>query len=252
MQVIGHRGHMRIDGAPENSLAAVVAALGAGADGVEVDVRLTADNVAVCAHDADLRRLAHLRTRVCDLTYAELGRLPLRGGFRLARFVDVANVVGGAGLLIAEIKHEHETECPTTLVSTVLQAISDARLNASDVVVSSFSAAVLADVARLATTVRRALVTSSRIPAIAGLNEVLAWEHHELHAHRSTVLAHPQVADLARQSDRVIQCWDVDRECDARLLDAAGVSGVITDDPSAMKAALLTRRPVPPMAVLPV
>ena len=36
---------------------AVTAALDAGADGVEVDVRLTADGVAVCCHDDDLHRV---------------------------------------------------------------------------------------------------------------------------------------------------------------------------------------------------
>lgn len=47
------------DGAPpENSVTAVEAALAAGADGVEVDVRLTRDGVAVCVYDVDLWRVA--------------------------------------------------------------------------------------------------------------------------------------------------------------------------------------------------
>ena len=108
-------------------------------------------------------------------------------------------------------------------------------------VVSSFSAAVLAELHRLAPSVRRALVTGPHIPAIAGLNEVLAWEHHELHAHATAVLANPHVVDLARQHGRVVTCWGVNRDCDARLLDAAGVSAVITDDPGAIKAGLLAR-----------
>ncbi len=47
--VIGHRG---FGGRfPDNSLAGIAAALAAGADGVEVDVRPSADGVWVCHHD---------------------------------------------------------------------------------------------------------------------------------------------------------------------------------------------------------
>lgn len=47
--IIGHRGFPARH--PDNSLAGVRAALGAGADGVEVDVRPCADGTWVCHHD---------------------------------------------------------------------------------------------------------------------------------------------------------------------------------------------------------
>src|SRR5688572_12125022 len=50
IQVLGHRG-ASAPGSPENSVAAVTEALLLGADGVEVDVWLTADGTLVCAHD---------------------------------------------------------------------------------------------------------------------------------------------------------------------------------------------------------
>ena len=50
--VVGHRGaRARF---PENTLPALRHALAAGADGVEIDVRVTADDVLVLAHDATL------------------------------------------------------------------------------------------------------------------------------------------------------------------------------------------------------
>ncbi len=48
--VLAHRG----SGKPENSLAAFRRALAAGADGVELDVRSTADGALVLSHDASL------------------------------------------------------------------------------------------------------------------------------------------------------------------------------------------------------
>src|SRR5919201_4528815 len=50
--VVAHRGASALY--PENTLAAFQGAIEAGADVVELDVRLTADNVAVILHDLDV------------------------------------------------------------------------------------------------------------------------------------------------------------------------------------------------------
>lgn len=52
--VIGHRGSPRLH--PENSFAGFQAALAAGADGIEFDVRVAGDGVPVVCHDPDLWR----------------------------------------------------------------------------------------------------------------------------------------------------------------------------------------------------
>ena len=71
--IIAHRGASAI--APENTLAAFRRALGDGADGIECDVRLAADNVPVVFHDATLRRTAFEDVRLNELTSCELGRV---------------------------------------------------------------------------------------------------------------------------------------------------------------------------------
>ncbi|KFI46865.1 Glycerophosphoryl diester phosphodiesterase [Bifidobacterium bohemicum] len=62
--------------APENSLPAFAAACEAGF-GIELDVRLTADNKVVVAHDSTLARVAGDRRRIADLTYDDLCLIPL-------------------------------------------------------------------------------------------------------------------------------------------------------------------------------
>ncbi|MGZ6803622.1 MAG: glycerophosphodiester phosphodiesterase, partial [Nocardioidaceae bacterium] len=57
MLILGHRGAVDLS-APENTVASVERALVQGADGVEVDVRLTADGEVVCHHDPGMRRTA--------------------------------------------------------------------------------------------------------------------------------------------------------------------------------------------------
>lgn len=67
MIVLAHRG-LHHD-ARENTLAAFAAAEAAGADGIETDVRLSKDELAVLFHDAKVRR-----RKVASMTRAELSR----------------------------------------------------------------------------------------------------------------------------------------------------------------------------------
>ena len=72
-QVVAHRGASH--DVAEHTLGAYVAALDGGADGLECDVRLTADGHLVCVHDRDLRRTASSRGLVSTMNLADLDSL---------------------------------------------------------------------------------------------------------------------------------------------------------------------------------
>jgi glycerophosphoryl diester phosphodiesterase len=67
---IAHRGSSMV--APENTLAAVERAIADGADMVEIDVRLTADEEVVLFHDSSMTRLTGDPRDLGDLTREEL------------------------------------------------------------------------------------------------------------------------------------------------------------------------------------
>jgi glycerophosphoryl diester phosphodiesterase len=71
----GHRGGAAE--APENSVAAIRHARAAGAAGVELDLRRTADDRLVVCHDADLARVAGRPERIAALPAAELTAVEL-------------------------------------------------------------------------------------------------------------------------------------------------------------------------------
>jgi len=71
---IGHRGGS-FGRAPDNTLAAVRAAIADGAAGIEVDTRLTADGVCVCFHDSTVDRTTDGTGEVASKTLAELKAL---------------------------------------------------------------------------------------------------------------------------------------------------------------------------------
>jgi len=89
--VIGHRGFRARF--PENRVAGVRAALAAGADGVEVDVRLSRDGIWVCHHDVEDHGV-----RVADQRWATLR------GQAVATLEDVLAEVPGDRWLFLEIK----------------------------------------------------------------------------------------------------------------------------------------------------
>lgn len=74
--LVAHRGHWKQ--APENSLAAIEAAILAGADIVEIDIRMSADCVPMVFHDSDLERMTGQPSAVSDLPLAKLSELGLR------------------------------------------------------------------------------------------------------------------------------------------------------------------------------
>jgi len=71
--LIGHRGASEM--ATENTLLSLTVAMEIGADGVEVDIRLTKDNEIICFHDESLGRLAGRPERIAELTLTELRNL---------------------------------------------------------------------------------------------------------------------------------------------------------------------------------
>src|SRR6476660_6054695 len=77
--ILGHRGASAF--APENTLAAFSRAISDGADGIEFDVRLSRDGVAVVIHDASLKRTGLINRLVSDLTAAELGEVDVGNWF---------------------------------------------------------------------------------------------------------------------------------------------------------------------------
>ncbi|ROR29513.1 glycerophosphodiester phosphodiesterase family protein [Inmirania thermothiophila] len=111
-EVVAHRGFRARY--PENTLAAVAAALDAGAHHVEVDVHLSADGVPVLCHDADLARVSGRPGRVAELPAAVLADWPagepgrLGDRFpraRLATLAEAARLVAARGRhLFVELK----------------------------------------------------------------------------------------------------------------------------------------------------
>lgn len=225
MEVLGHRG-WPAPAHPENTLAAVEAALHAGAHGVEVDVRLTADGIAVCCHDADLTRVSGAPLLVHHSSYAALRAVPLPAGQHVPTFAEVAAVVAGRGRLVVDLKPEERRH---VLLDQVLDA-----LPAHDVVLSSFDDRLLDVAAELAPDVERAPILDTRRTTQSVLARAVARGDRALHLSQRLVMSDPSAVRAAAEEGLDVRVWTVNRTVDAQLLQVVGVVGVISDVPASL------------------
>ncbi|MFN3208776.1 MAG: glycerophosphodiester phosphodiesterase family protein [Roseovarius sp.] len=105
---LAHRAlHDVADGRPENSRAAIAAAMGRGY-GIEIDLQLSRDGAAMVFHDYDMARLTGQPGPVQQRAAAALADVPLLGGNEGVPTLDevLAQVAGRVPLLI-ELKDQH-------------------------------------------------------------------------------------------------------------------------------------------------
>ncbi len=162
---LAHRAlHDVTDGRPENSRAAIRAAIAQGY-GIEIDVQLTADNAAVVFHDYALDRLAEGSGPVRLKSAAALHDVPLRGGDEgIPDLDEVLSLVAGQVPLLIEIKDQDGSMGPDigpleTATAKALQGYH------GPVAVMSFNPYAVARMRDLCPDMPRGLVTSAYDPA---------------------------------------------------------------------------------------
>jgi glycerophosphoryl diester phosphodiesterase len=240
--VFAHRGGAKL--APENTLTAFARGMAAGADGIECDVHLSRDGVAVVIHDATLDRTTDATGPVGMRTAEELARVdagyrfqsgeafPFRGGGHgVPRLDEVLDLVRD-GRVIIEMKHG-----APALARAVVTAVRRTGA-AARVCVGSFHRQGL-DVVRAEA--REIATSASQDEARWTLYR--SWCHWPLprrrpyvafqvpqRAGRLRVISPAFVAQAHRDRARV-DVWVVDEPSDIMRLLALGVDGVISDRP---------------------
>ena len=105
---LAHRAlHDVTDGRPENSRAAIRAAIAAGY-GIEIDLQLSRDGRAMVFHDYDLGRLARGKGPIRQRDADDLADIRLHGGDEgIPTFREILDLVAGRVPLLVELKDQH-------------------------------------------------------------------------------------------------------------------------------------------------
>ena len=220
--LLGHRGSPRVH--RENTLASFQAALDAGLDGVELDVRRLADGGLVIHHDLNLPDGRALNT----LQSAEVPQdVPTLDAF-LAWAADTACYLN------IEIKFEGAR--PDDRVAGTLKAIRAHGLG-EKVIVSSFSPLILKAARDLDPSIERGFLYHRSYKIGVDLVQVVARRLGvaALHPHHS--LVDTPLIDMARREGWRVNTWTVNDPADVARLTALGVDGLIGDLPAVLLGA---------------
>jgi len=240
--ILGHRGASAV--APENTLAAFEAALSAGADGVELDVHLTADGVPVVIHNRRVDDTTEGRGYVNDLTLAEIQRLDAGCRFRgVGTFADQhiptleEVLVGFADRMVINIELKQQLRKDKDLVGTVASLV--ARLGVSERVwFSSFVPYYLHRMRRMAPAIPCGLLFT---PLNVGTMWLAPFTPFEAVHPQVTAVLCPWFTRLYHRLGWRVVTWTVDDPDRIRRLTSSPtdiVDAIITNDPGRVLSVL--------------
>lgn len=220
--------------APENTLSAFELALQHGADGIELDTKLTADGVPVVIHDQTVDRTTGATGRVGQLTLKELRALDAGSFFDIAfrgekipTLEQVFEAVGQRTIINVELTNyaSPKDDLPEKVAALVQKYHLEERI-----LVSSFNPAALRRIHRILPTMLLGLLA---LPGLPGFfhRSMGSWltPHGAIHPEKGDVT--PGLVASAHRRGRRVHVWTVNDPGDMQRLCSLGVDGFFTDDP---------------------
>jgi glycerophosphoryl diester phosphodiesterase len=227
MLVLGHQGASAAH--PGNSLAAFQAALDQGADGVELDVRRTADGTLALRHDAHLedgRALVGLRA----------GELP-DGITDLATALDLLRPARLVNIEIKNAPWDPDFDPDLSLAVAVVELLGRrGQLSDPGIVVSCFHPDTVDRVHALAPDLPTGWLVYDATDHAPLIEQTAARGHVAFHPNQAFVT--PELVATAHAAGLAVNTWTCDDPVRLRELRDAGVDAVISNDPAAALAAL--------------
>ncbi len=232
--VIAHRGASME--APENTLAAVRAAVEAKADWVEIDVQESADGTVMVFHDSDFKRMGGPGKGIWELHDAELAAIDIGSwkspAFALERTPTISDVLAlckdRAGVLIELKYYGHDQHLEERVVEIV-----EAAGMADQVMVMSLSYDGVRKIQKLRPQWKAGLLSTVAIGNLTKLD----LDFLGLNARTTS-------SKLVREAGKrgiKIHVWTVNDPIDMAVMLGRGVNGLITDNPALARKVMAKR-----------
>lgn len=233
--VFGHRGACRYT--PENTIPSFLQALEMGAHGVELDVHLSKDGVAVVFHDFNLEKTSNGTGLLVDKTLTELKELDAGShkgaeftGVQIPTLDEVFEALAGRIAVNVEVKADTDG-----IEQVVAECIARHGMN-DKVIISSFNPLILKRFADTQPHLKLGfLIDPHETPEMA-FTFMSAVKHHARHPHHSMIDA--AYIRVARQFGYKVNTWTVNDPTRAIALAELGTDCIMTDTPDVMLKAL--------------
>jgi glycerophosphoryl diester phosphodiesterase len=230
--VLGHRGVPLK--AHENTLRSYQIALDDGADGVEIDVRMTSDGALRIAHDDFITFAGHSAPLAMSaLSSSQIDHLRLPSGDRVPSLMDALRFQAETGCLLnVEIKGD----VPNPSWACARAAAEIGAHGGTGIVLSSFSPLV----------VKLMTARLPHVPCALLFEASQTWMRRVLPlsplgaagAHPEEVCIDENLVNRIKSRNAFVGAWTVNDPGRARQLAALGVDILIGDDPRTLLTAL--------------
>jgi glycerophosphoryl diester phosphodiesterase len=230
--IFAHRGSSAH--APENTLAAFKLALEQDADGIELDVKLSADNQVIVIHDETVDRTTDGTGRINSLTLSEIKRLDAGSKYsdrykleRIPTLPEVFETVGHKIFINVELANYTSPidDLPDRVIALVRQYGLD-----SNILLSSFNSIALIKARFLHPEIPLGLLTKTGI-ANPTLRSKLIRFGPLLSIHPDYKDVNQQLIDRVHRLNSRVHAYTVNQSDTMRQLFAVGVDGIFTPDP---------------------
>lgn len=235
--LFAHRGaHRKL---PENTMVAFQEAIAEDADGIELDVQMTADGRLVVCHDEKVDRTSDGTGLISEHSLADLQGLNFAAGnpqwapATIPLLDEVLELLAPTEMSL-NIELKNSVIRYPRLEEEVVEAVRAHKMS-DQVVLSSFNHRSLVKLAEVAPTIRRAVLYADDLAD--------PWDY----AVRIGVQAVHPGGWLLRGRDEVprfhaaglaVRVWTLDDPDQIREAAALGVDAIITNDPAGARAAL--------------
>ncbi|NOD48796.1 MULTISPECIES: glycerophosphodiester phosphodiesterase family protein [unclassified Ruegeria] len=225
---IAHRAlHDISDNRPENSRAAIQAAIDAGY-GIEIDLQLTSDDRAMVFHDYDMARLTGQPGPIRQVSAAAAsGATLLYGDDGIPTLDDVLEMVAGRVPLLIELK-DQDGAMGANVGALERDTVRALLGYDGPVALMSFNPNSVAELARLAPHLPRGITTCAYEPSVELLPQDICDNLRGIPdfyrvgasfiSHEAADLSRPRVAELKARGVPIL-CWTVrspEQEAEAR------------------------------------
>jgi glycerophosphoryl diester phosphodiesterase len=230
--IIAHRGASAY--APENTLAAFKLALEQGADAIELDAKLSADEQVVVIHDQTLDRTTPVSGRVRDFIMADMHKMDAGSHFDIAfrgepipTLDEVFKAVGQLTYINVELTNYATSN--DKLPDKVAELVRRHKLH-QRVFFSSFNISNLIRIRRLLPEVPVGLLLACGWKGAASqFISAFLLRYQSVHLELSDVSLH--LVQQTHKQGRPLFVYTVNQEDDMERLFEFGVDGIFTDDP---------------------
>lgn len=237
--ILAHRGDLA--NAPENTLPSFSQAIQKGADGVELDAKLTSDGHVIVMHDSTLNRTTNGSGKVSACSLEEIRKLDAGAWFdekfrgtRVPLLEEVFETVGKDKLINIELTNY---STPRDGLTQKVCELIKRHNNQRQIIFSSFFASNLKIAARELPGCPRGLLA---MPGLAGLWArsfgFMFGEYQALHPHISSTSK--EQMQRAHRLKRRVHVWTANTPEEVNRLKEWGVDGIFTDDPAVAVRAL--------------